>query len=376
MKKLRILQFPIANTYGGITHYAINNWLHMDKKKFSCDFATMSKELDFEEDLRKSGSNIFHISCYAEDDEDQFCKEFSDILDNGYDVVHLHTKQWKSLCAEKICKQKRVKKVIIHAHSTQCENADELERMYETRNHFEVRNEICENLATDFLACSNRAAEWLFGDKVPEKKIKIMKNAIETERFLFDAVARNDVRQKLNIADTDIIIGNVGRLSYSKNQMFLIDLISKMNWKIPELKLMLVGGGELYEQLMGYAYSKGVEDKVIFTGRLSDASRLYSAMDIFCLPSNFEGFPISLVEALASGLRCFISDRITEEALVNSRIKMLSLDVDIWAHELEMELFKLKNNADFRNDMKKIIESIGYDISKQIKNVEQEYLAE
>ena len=90
--KTKILQFPIADSFGGITHYALNNWKWMNKELFDCDFATMSKSLFFAPELEKTGSRIHYISCYAEQNKEQFAKEFNAILDNGYDVVHLHTK--------------------------------------------------------------------------------------------------------------------------------------------------------------------------------------------------------------------------------------------------------------------------------------------
>jgi hypothetical protein len=128
MRKIKILQFPIANSNGGITHYAMENWKWMDKERFQCDFATMSKKLDFADEVLATGSNIYYISCYAEENREQFIKEFNEILDNGYDVVHLHTKQWKSFLVEELCRQHRVSKVIVHSHSSEIEVTDVAQR--------------------------------------------------------------------------------------------------------------------------------------------------------------------------------------------------------------------------------------------------------
>ncbi len=87
MDKIKILQFPIANSNGGITHYALGNWQWMDKSRFQCDFATMSKSLDFADDILATGSKIHYISCYAEENPEKFEEEFCRILEEGYDVV-------------------------------------------------------------------------------------------------------------------------------------------------------------------------------------------------------------------------------------------------------------------------------------------------
>ena len=113
MKKIKILQFPIANSYGGITHYALENWKWMNKEQFQVDFATVT------------GSKIHYISCYAEENREQFIKEVNQILDQGYDVVHLHTKQWKSFLVEQICEERGVPRIIVHSHSTRCDANDE-----------------------------------------------------------------------------------------------------------------------------------------------------------------------------------------------------------------------------------------------------------
>lgn len=113
MRKIKILQFPIANSKGGITQYILQNWKFIDKAKFEFDFATMSKSLDFENELKKTGSKIYYISCYAEDNKEKFVREFTEILSNGnYDIVHLHTKQWKSFLVERIAKEAGIKKLL------------------------------------------------------------------------------------------------------------------------------------------------------------------------------------------------------------------------------------------------------------------------
>ncbi len=369
MRKIKILQFPIANSFGGITHYAVNNWKWMDKNIFQCDFATMSRSLFFASDLEAMGSKIHYISCYAEQNKEQFIKEFDAILDNGYDVVHLHTKQWKSFLVEELCKSHGVKKVIVHSHSTRCDNNNEELRKKETEEHYRVRDLFNESLATDFWACSKLAADWLFGDRIESSRIKIMNNAIETDKFLYDSNIRNNLRARYNL-ENRFVIGNVGRLVYQKNQSFLIDVFAEVSKSCKDAVLVLIGDGELELALKQQCKKLGIEDRVLFMGKQTNVNELYSMMDLFVLPSNFEGFPITLVEAQASGIKCLASDVITKEVALCDNIQFLPLVKNVWKENM---ITRINDPFYDRTDMKNVIVENGYDSMEQIMLIQNEY---
>ncbi len=266
MKKIKILQFPIANSFGGITHYALENWKWMDKERFHCDFATMSKSLDFADEILRTGSKIHYISCYAEENRAHFIREVDKILDEGYDVVHLHTKQWKSFLWEELCKKHGVKKIIVHSHSTRCDNNDEEMRKKEMQEHFRLRSLLNESVATDFWACSNEASDWLFSDRIPSSKIKSMNCTIETERFLFDCDVRQRLRKQFNL-ENKTCIGNVGRLCYQKNQHFLIEAFAIACHRREDLILVIVGEGDFRGELEREVQQLNIQDNVLFLGK-------------------------------------------------------------------------------------------------------------
>lgn len=367
MKKIKILQFPIANSYGGITHYALNNWKWMDKDKFQCDFATMSKKLDFADEILATGSKIHYISCYAEENEEQFTKEINKILDEKYDVVHLHTKQWKSFLVEKICLERNVPKVIVHSHSTKCDANDAEKREWETKEHYRVREEFDENLATDFWACSEEAAEWLFGDRISQDKICIMKNAIETDKFLYNEKVRKELREEFALEDK-FVFGNVGRLEYQKNQEFLIDVFSEIYAKRKDVALVLVGEGALREQLEKQVQQFGLAQAVLFLGKREDVENIYQMMDLFVLPSNFEGLPITLIEAQTAGLQCICSTNIPTAANITGNVMYLPLEKQQWVKALES---RIHFNA--RKNMSQIVKKSGYDLETQVQYLQDKY---
>ena len=240
-KKIKVLQFPIAASKGGITRYVLKNWKYIDKARFQFDFATMSKELDFADELEKEGCKVYYISCYAEENEQRFINEFREILRKGeYDIVHLHTKQWKSFHVEKLAKEAGVKKVIVHSHSSGIDTIDEHKRQTEILLHNRMKNELTEDMATDFWACSQKAAEFLFGEKIPQKRIKIMHNAIELERFRYNKTVREAVRKEFGIEDK-FVVGHIGRFAYQKNHEFLIEMFAQLCEKEENAVLFLVG---------------------------------------------------------------------------------------------------------------------------------------
>lgn len=369
-KKIKVLQFPIAASKGGITQYVLKNWKYIDKSRFQFDFATMSKELDFAAELEKEGCRVYYISCYAEENERRFIDEFREILRKGeYDIVHLHTKQWKSFNVEKLAREAGIKKIIVHSHSTGIDTIDEDKRKAEILLHDKMKNELTEDIATDFWACSQKAAEFLFGNKIPKERIKIMNNAIELEQFRYNKMVREETRKELGIEDK-FVVGHIGRFAYQKNHEFLIEMFAELCKKEENAVLLLVGDGELRDAMQKKVVDLGIESKVIFAGKRDDVCKLLQAMDIFCFPSRFEGLPISLIEVQAADLLCLYSNTITDEIELTDKIFCLPLNKDVWLEKI----LNLKNKA-YKNRKDRMSEMMkkGYDIKVQIKNIEKEY---
>lgn len=367
MKKIKVLQFPIANSFGGITHYALNNWKWIDKERFQVDFATMSKKLDFDKEILETGSKIHYISCYAEQDREKFVLEFEQILKNGYDVVHLHTKQWKSFVAEELCVKYNVPKIIVHSHSTGVDTLDPVLRLKEEQMHETIKSSFNRSLATDFWACSQQAAEFLFGNCIPSDEIRIMKNAIEVDKFKYNQERRDDYRKKYKL-EKDYVIGSVGRFVYQKNHEFLFKVFFETAKIIPNVKLLLIGDGELLPEMKKKAMESGVGDKIIFLGKRQDVENWYQVMDIFCLPSRFEGLGIAFIEAQAAGLPCIGSDCVPSEVRMSDNMHLIPFEIKLW-----IDLILSYAGVNKRYDIKRIEEK-GYDIRKQIRCVEEGYM--
>ncbi len=367
MEKIKVLQFPIANSQGGITQYVLNNWRFIDRTRFHFDFATMSKKLDMKDELEAEGCKVHFISCYAEENQEQFVSEIREILKEDYDVIHLHTKQWKSFLIEEIAKEYGVPKIIVHSHSTGIDTSDPVKRQEEIALHEAAKKAFTMDIATDFCACSWLAADFLFGGKIPKSRIKILKNAIDVNRFSYNTEVRNTVRQALNLEGC-FVLGNVGRMTFSKNQEFLMEVMREIPEEQTNIRLLLIGSGELEEELRRKAEEYKLQEKVIFLGRRKDVDQILQAIDVLLLPSRFEGLGMALVEAQISGLKCLASEEVPQEAIITENLEWLPLKKNLWIEKC----LKLLEGYD-RKDMVQEAKDAGYDIREQIKIVEKMY---
>lgn len=372
MQKIKILQFPVAASKGGVTQYVLNLWRHINHEKFQFDFVTFSNSLDFENELIKEGCNVFHFKHYPEEDEEGFKENFGKILAKGYDVIEIHTSYWKNNIVEKLAYQYGIKKIIIHSHTTWISDTLSREQTVKAfERHQMYKQKLYETPATDYWACSDRARDWLFGEFIPREKVKIIKNTIETSAFDYDSTIRKKLRKQFKFGSR-YVIGFVGRLEKVKNTEFLFEVFKIIHETHSGVSLMIVGDGSLKDSLKLLAISYGISDDIVFTGRVDNVNEYLQAMDIFVLPSLFEGFPISVIEADCAGLKCLCSDNITSEIQINDRVSRISLNEKaMWVYEIEKEM----NIKCERHGYKEDLVRKGFDTSTQIIMIENLYMA-
>jgi glycosyltransferase EpsF len=187
--------------------------------------------------------------------------------------------------------------------------------------------------ATDYFACGETAGRWMYGDRCFDRgEVTVMPNAIDTEQFAFDPAARAALREELGIPQDAFVVGHVGRFMYQKNHRFLVDIFAEVLKKKPEAVLLLVGEGELMESIREKVKARGISSSVVFTGARREVNKLYSVMDVFCLPSFYEGMPVVAWEAQANGLPCVFSNKISQEA--GNNFLSLSQGIEKWEEAL------------------------------------------
>ena len=372
-RKIKILQFTIASSLGGRTKYIFNIWRHIDKSRFQFDFVTFSEDIVFANELIKAGCKVYKIKNHPNIDMDEFIKEFRTILDNKYDVIEIHTSYWESTIVEQLAKECGIHKIIIHGHSSGISvgrtKNDRLspEQLIET--HERVKASLTSDIATDFWACSKEASSWLFEPEIPREKIKIVHNTIDTTRFKFSLEQRSSIRKLLGINESDIVLGFTGRLEPVKNVEFIIKIFSDIYQIDKGYKLVIVGDGSLRSELEDFCENLKLTNAVYFVGRIENVEDYLQAMDIFLMPSFYEGFPISLIEAECAGLKCIASAVITREVNVLGSISYLPLTISSWVEELQ----KMNIEID-RSGCANLLKENGFDTEKEIVKIQELYM--
>lgn len=367
MRPIRVLQL-VSPGFGGIESFLFNHYQYMDTERVRFDFLTQNRALKDAEQYRNFQYEVHLLPTTAAKNRDLFVRQVREIFGNHYDVLHLNNCFWTGFLLEELAREAGIRKVIVHSHSTFIDEPDAKRREELYRRHEEVKKAFSTELATDFWACSQMAADWLFGPQIPGDRIRIIKNAIEVEKYRFDAEKRAQVRKELNLEDA-LVLGTVGRLSFSKNHEFLIELLKEIRKSHPKVKLLIIGEGDLRGALETQIQENGLEDAVLLLGWKSNVEDYLQAMDIFLLPSRFEGNPVSLIEATASGLPAIIADTITEEAVLWDLTRQVPLDKTMWRFALEA----MEDETVERQRGVDVVRAVGFDIKQQAKVLEALY---
>ena len=350
----RVLEVNVDDTgYGGV--FSLVKGVIAQKQQGECiDIAAIEK---FEnqsniDDLNKYGCKVNYIGFTGNKIFKQFVC-FNNlrklIKKEKYDCVHIHADVANKLLVSGLAsKTAGVKKIILHSHAA---GVDGNHRKLKVFMHKGCRG-LLKAIGTDYVACSDLAAHWMFPG-VPEKYITIIKNGVDLDRFRYNEDSRQEVRRELGLKN-EKLIGHVGRFAYQKNHEYLIDIFARLCGTRDDVRLLLVGEGELEQNIKDKVNNLGLQDKVIFYGTTDAPQKIFSAIDIFALPSNFEGLPIVGVEAQASGLPVVFSARITREAAILDNVRYIAIDdahISEWCSSIEE--FLTIQRKDTYDDMKR-----------------------
>lgn len=364
MEKKKILIFGLTSLIGGVETYIINLVRHIDKEKFDIDFLVQDDITGInKEKILGYYTNIYKVENLKRHPIKAIKTLRRIYTKNKYDVIHLNISTASSILYAIPCKSVSPKtKIIVHSH-----NGGDKNKL----QHYFFRV-VLNNFVDKYLACSELAAEWMFGKKiVSNNKVLITNNAIETEKFLFDNKIRNNIRKLLKIKDNEFVIGHVGRFNNQKNHLGLIEIFRETIKNDKSIKLMLLGRGDLEEVVKRKVKEYQLEDNVLFIGNQKDVNIYYQAMDIFVLPSFFEGLPIVGIEAQASGLKCIFSDKITREVDITGNVEFIDIKL---TNKWKEKILEVRQKSYKRINMKEKIIEKGYDLNKEIKKIEKLYI--
>lgn len=319
---LKVLMLvPNLRVSNGVASYAMNYFRVLDCKKIQMDFALYyDVQSPYYNEIKNAGSKCYILPSVRK--PLAHIKACDKILKEGkYDIVHDNT-LLISVPMMKNAERNKVLVRLLHSHS-----AGLGETMQKARRN-KLFLPLLKRYVTDNAACSDAAAKVMFGDE----SYNLIPNIVSDENLIYSETKRAEVRRKMNV-DDKIVIGTVGRMSPPKNPLFALDVIKEIINKGQPIEYWWIGSGTMDEEFMKRVSDFGLEKQVRFLGSREDVVDLYQAMDIFFMPSRFEGLGIAAVEAQAMGLPCIVSDAIPIEADYTELIKRMPLNapIDNWA---------------------------------------------
>lgn len=352
---IRVLQVVGSLGYASVEAVVMNYYRNINTKKLQFDFITCSPVKErYDDEILSKGGKIYRLPSRSGRPLSYVKELITVIRKNQYKIVHIHQNS-ASLAmdafAAKLC---RVPLIIGHSHNTSC---NVLWQHY-------LLKPFVNGLLTKRFACSKEAGTWVFGDR---KDVSIIHNAVDIDKFYFSMETRECYRRELGI-ENKFVIGFVGRLHEQKNPERLFDIFVTAEKKNHDVILLLVGEGPLKKKLEEKAKEKHIDDKVMFLGRRDDVHKLMSAMDVFVMTSIYEGLPVVVIEAQASGLHSVISDKVPAPDLIHQLdVIDLSESDEIWSETI------LKKTVQDRLEVKQQIQKAGYDIKIEAKKLQKFY---
>lgn len=362
MKPLRVLQFGMTPNPGGIESFIMNYYRRIDRKRINFDFVSMYNEIAYADEIEALGGAIYKITHFKNNPYKNY-KELKVLMEkNNYQIVHINMLSAAYIIPLIVTKKFGVKCIIIHSHNSSTPPGI-------IRKLLNVVNKKLLTNATHFFACSGNAAEWMFGSKNKEKA-NIINNAIAADKYSYNPEVRRKVSKELGI-EGKFVIGHVGRFEFQKNHDFLIKVFYEVLNIHPNSQLLLIGDGIEKDNIQKKIVELGISDSVKFLGLRSDISELMQAMDIFVLPSHFEGLGTVLIEAQAAGLKCIASDGVAQEAKITNLVEFINLDESpkYWARKI------VEYQPDFnRRDTYEEIKKAKFDVNTEILILEDIYI--
>lgn len=327
MKKLKILQVGIDSHLGGIETYLLNVARHIDRDVFQMDFLSYHGETPcFLNDLLELGCGFRFIRSRRQNPIGNIVDLRRLYAAENYDIVQCNANSM-SYVTPAIEAVKMGIGVLFLSHNAGASagsSSSILNCINRIRFPFDK---------VVLAAVSDIAGKWMFGES---RTFIIQNNGVDTKKYGFSSQKRCAARLEMGISTDREVILHVGAFRTQKNHGFLIDVFNEYLTHSPSALLLLVGEGELKDEIVGKVNALGIQGNVMFAGLRNDVDCVMSASDKFLFPSLYEGFPISLIEAEANGLFCVVSDAITEEVCFDNCMR-ISLDssVDVWSNALK-----------------------------------------
>lgn len=374
MKKT-ILHVPGTRPIGGIGSLLKSFDLNYDREKFNISYiySITNDSLFFDEFVKKNNSRVYYLPKFCLRNLYLFFSEINTFYKNNaknIDVLHVHCPYY-GVFHIVFARLYGIKNTIIHSHNSK----------YSNSKLKSFRNRIIALSAKFFykrrLACGYRAGNFLFGNR----KYDVINNAIDTIKFTYSDKKNEEIRALYSIDKNEFVIGHVGSFVATKNHFFIISVFNLFSRMYPASKLILIGDGEQLENIKDFSRELGVFEKILFLHQIDNVFEVMSSFDCFILPSLFEGFPVSLVEAQSMGIPCVVSGNISRETKLTELVNFLPIyneSYNLWVDKL-MDIKSTLKPENSRIKYSNILRNAGFDSyleTKKLENIYEEFWKE
>ena len=361
MAESKVLLFVDRMRVGGIQTLLVELIEQFKMMQQPCDLLLLDdgEHYDLEDTVRQRGTTVYKLQgiwLRRPWDFPRYERAVQQFFaaHHGYQAVHLNSGP-KNYPILKYAKRYGIPVRIAHAHNTGFQTSSKAAQLLGDLFKRPLRR-----YATHCLACSDLAGQWMFGSRwMSAGKVTVLPNGIPLREYAFQPDVRRQVRDSWHVGVNTLVVGHVGRFTTQKNHSFLLEIFAELHRKQPDSLLVLAGVGELQDAARSKAEELHLTDSVRFLGFRSDVAELQQGMDIFLMPSLYEGFPVTGVEAQAAGLPCVFSDTITREVKILDAVAYLPLDAPAarWADTI----LQLAKGTD-RQQACDVLIAKGYDV--------------
>ena len=357
---MKVLQIPTGGLFSdGILSCITDYMAAMNKTDLDVRvLATNDAEKVAAQRVRKSGCEIVSIPYRKTNIIKYFFLLYKYLVKEKVDIVHVHGSS-AIMSVELIAARLAGCKVrIAHSHNTTCEHqkADKLLRP------------VFNGIYTEAFACGSEAGKWMFG----KRDFTIIPNGRDIKKYEYNAKNRIRYRNKLRIPNDALVIGHVGQFNAQKNHEYVIRVFEELYRDNKNAYLVLVGTGEIIDEIKNIVKKSAAKDRVIFTGLIDNVADYLSAFDVMLLPSLYEGLPMVVIEWQIAGLPCIVSDTVTKECAITQLVKFKSLEEgpESWARDIAD--IPLQDRAQNKEMLINSIRKAGYDIelgAERLRNI-------
>lgn len=354
-RKIKVLHIIGALNLGGAETMIVNIFKTIDRSKYQFDFYLCGNSNGYYENtVRALGGRIYNVGRRSKHPI-KYCKELTKLIKKEkYDCIQIHATNSLDGIPAMVTKLGGAKKVCMFSH---CTGGIDIRKQKVMRTMFNA-------FIDEKQACSELAAEWMYGKKASQASIIHL--PIDCKICRYDENFAIAEKNKYGLRNKKVL-GHIGRFFPQKNHIRLLEIFAELLTLDDSWRLVLIGGGPLKQRAQETVRKWGIEDKVLFLGEFSPASPELSMFDVMILPSLYEGFPTVLLEAQANGLPCIASSAITNSIALTDLVSFVNLEDsnEEWARRINtVELKRVKTD-----DYNTVI-SRQYDIEK----VTQEFM--